>query len=428
MSEILRVEKFAGMKSAEIELGKMNLFIGPQATGKSVCAKLLYFFKNFPQELINSIVEEGAERSAAGFERRMIERFVRYFPPDSWSSAPFTLEYETNGLTFSVARASSTSSKLTSEYPREILQSHQKARAVYKELRQTQRENDESELHTPSPELILKNRIYFRIKKAAGSHSCAQQVFVPAGRSFFANIQATIFSLFSNENAIDPFLIEFGQRYELARRRKYPFLATSEKKAFLARFDALNHMVLGGKYRLVREEDVLIHSDGRRVRMVNASSGQQEMLPLSIVLRSLPMRWTYYGCTVYIEEPEAHLFPKSQRTIVDLIALVFNASQGKHQFVITTHSPYILTAFNNLIHAGSLAKRLHKSKKKLNRLFEKVPREQVLPPSEVRAYAFQNGGVESLLSEDTGLISADVIDQVSEDLAVQFGDLLEVEG
>ncbi|MBD2137976.1 ATP-binding protein [Anabaena sp. FACHB-1237] len=39
-----------------------------------------------------------------------------------------------------------------------------------------------------------------------------------------------------------------------------------------------------------------------------------------------------------IEEPEAHLFPASQKHIVSLMSQVFNTTNRKHKFIITTHN------------------------------------------------------------------------------------------
>jgi predicted ATPase len=50
-----------------------------------------------------------------------------------------------------------------------------------------------------------------------------------------------------------------------------------------------------------------------------------------------------------VEEPEAYLFPVAQKQIIDLIALL--ANQNENQVIVTTHSPYILSSFNNLLYA-----------------------------------------------------------------------------
>ncbi len=43
--EKLLIHNFAGLKEVTIEVSPITGFIGPQASGKSVIAKLLYFFR-----------------------------------------------------------------------------------------------------------------------------------------------------------------------------------------------------------------------------------------------------------------------------------------------------------------------------------------------------------------------------------------------
>jgi predicted ATP-binding protein involved in virulence len=131
--------------------------------------------------------------------------------------------------------------------------------------------------------------------------------------------------------------------------------------------------------------------------------------------------------TVYIEEPEAHLFPLAQKSIVELIASVFNYStRCKIQFIITTHSPYILTSFNNLIHAGSILNKNLSSIKK-SKLYKVVPKEQILKPGLVNAYSLDHEGCKNLFCKETGLITSNVIDSVSNNIAIQFDQLLNID-
>ncbi len=45
MAERLIIRNFAGIDEIDIELGRINIFIGAQASGKSICVKCLYFSK-----------------------------------------------------------------------------------------------------------------------------------------------------------------------------------------------------------------------------------------------------------------------------------------------------------------------------------------------------------------------------------------------
>ncbi len=90
--------------------------------------------------------------------------------------------------------------------------------------------------------------------------------------------------------------------------------------------------------------------------------------------------------------------------------------------VITTHSPYILTSINNLLQAGKLYGAADPpTKRKLNQI---LPESNSFKPGEVAFYALEDGHAKSILDPETGLIDATAIDQVSDDIAVQFDELL----
>lgn len=125
-----------------------------------------------------------------------------------------------------------------------------------------------------------------------------------------------------------------------------------------------------------------------------------------------------------IEEPEAHLFPAAQKKIVELLGLVFNNARSPLQLIITTHSPYVLTSLNNLIQASIISKNSAKSKELVNKI---IPKEIIIENSFLNAYAFKEGKAESIIDNETGLIYSEYLDLVSEEIAVQFDQLLDVE-
>jgi predicted ATPase len=55
MEERLIIRNFAGIMNIKVEIKKINIIIGPQASGKSVCAKLLFFFKSFVWHIASAI-------------------------------------------------------------------------------------------------------------------------------------------------------------------------------------------------------------------------------------------------------------------------------------------------------------------------------------------------------------------------------------
>jgi hypothetical protein len=264
------------------------------------------------------------------------------------------------------------------------------------------------------------------ISHGIGQIGIYSQFFIPAGRSFFANLQGSIFTLLANKISIDPFLLGFGSLYEPVR---FLYIVNKGNADKDKQFDDLAESIICGKYLYEKAKDYIIASDGRKIDVAHSSSGQQETLPLILILKSLPFikpRWGGAGKTVYIEEPEAHMFPTAQRNIVELIATVFNESKDL-QFFITTHSPYVLTAINNLLQAGQLQAQLEKAEdmERLDALKQIVPPERRLNLEDVAVYSLSDKGCEMIIDQETGLIQTNIIDTVSDELSIQFGKLLD---
>lgn len=401
MSEYLKIENFAGIASLFIELSNINILIGPQATGKSVCAKLLYFFKSIPSELTDSI------ESPEILNTRLQEKFRQYFPLAYWPESGFKINYEINELRFEVSRPKG-SRKLTIKLPEFYIGLLRKFSLEAQEEKRTALE----EVKTPHSAFFIRRRMLKEIVSKADDTS-AFPIFIPAGRSFFALLQSSIFSLLSANKEFDPFILEFGSFYEFIKdfRSSHP-----EEKS-----DSLIKCMLNGEFVRVEKEDFIKHDDGRKILLSHASSGQQEILPLILLLDSLRFRFNL-GAAVFIEEPEAHIFPSAQRQVIELLAKTFN-SRKNLQFVITTHSPYIITSLNNLIYASTLKKKLTGGQ--ITKLHRIVSKDKIIDSEKVKAYSFGEGTCHSLTDPETGLLLTTVIDEVSDALSVQFGELLE---
>jgi hypothetical protein len=81
---------------------------------------------------------------------------------------------------------------------------------------------------------------------------------------------------------------------------------------------------------------------------------------------------------------------------------------------MTTHSPYVLSAINNLIFAYKVA---HEVPEKAEEVAKIIPREQWLNPEDVAAYYVGDGTVTSIMEDEVGLIGENELDAISEDIA-----------
>ena len=90
MEEKLIVRQFAGIGSIDLDINKINIIIGPQASGKSVCAKLLFFFKSLIWQIVATVENEDTKRSLDSLYKK---KFEEYFPPEYWGDKSFLIRY-----------------------------------------------------------------------------------------------------------------------------------------------------------------------------------------------------------------------------------------------------------------------------------------------------------------------------------------------
>ena len=431
--ERIEIKNFAGIKEVSLEVKQINILIGPQASGKSIIAKLLFYFKNFVFEIISAAQQLDNKRD---LDKNYKQKFKEYFPPLFWGNKDFEIKYYTEKEFIVISRKKSTTKKKVSEIILKYSDFYKEALTAFRDF--IKKENEEIVEQENPFTLMSRSRYYVNLQRIFLSSLVEElnkkniafsQLYIPAGRSFFANLKNSIFTFLSESNTVDPFLTDFGVYYE---KIKSPLMLEmfnskiSDKGQLYREIKLLNEKILCGKYVQKQGEDYLNVAEDRTITVANSSSGQQETLPLVLILRTMAlMELNNRGDSIYIEEPEAHIFPTAQKNIVELISTVYNARKDSLQFLITTHSPYILTALNNLLQAGILA--TDATEEKIKQISLHVLKSRFLTPQEVAVYSLENGYCKSIIDEETGLIDTNIIDEVSNELAIQFDELLELE-
>ena len=415
--ETIYIENFAGIKKMDFDFKSINILIGPQGSGKSVTVKLMYFFKNFINEIVKNIENEESKRD---LDKNQKEIFLNFFPKETWPKDDFLIVYKNNITSISLKKVDS---KIIFEYPENLKKLLKKGKKIY--TSEKAKYANDHKISNFRFKRELSDKIKKCIQEELGVESTFEQFFIPAGRSFFANIQSTIFSFLSDNRSLDPFLIEFGSFYESLKRYYNDIIVNNNSPQRQDKeFDELTSQILSSNYLREKEKDYLIHKDSRKVNLTNASSGQQETLPLIIILKALNyISSSGGGFTLYIEEPEAHLFPTAQKRIVELLARTFNSKNRNFQIFITTHSPYILSSFNNLIYAGNLAENIKYS----TRVEDVISPKEYLESYLFSVYSLRNNVRSYLIDEETKLITTTILDSVSDDISIEFDKLLNIE-
>jgi hypothetical protein len=131
------------------------------------------------------------------------------------------------------------------------------------------------------------------------------------------------------------------------------------------------------------------------------ASGQAEAWPIFVVCAVYSA--LREGVTFYIEEPETHLHP---RALVTMVNAFVHLLKNKSKLVITTHSPYFLYALDNAIleSRGDLK-------------------------DSIAAYRLtRDGACYDIVDHDSGLVDAEELEEVADELGGRFEELLDEGG
>jgi predicted ATPase len=431
--ERLVVKNFLSINHADMEIKGFNVVIGPQARGKSVLVKLLYFFKeDFSRSFIENVRSFGGKRE---LNKALHEKFEKIFPRAYWATQPFVVEYCHDDLCIRVENRKRTKSDaknlLAISYPEHINRYQGILKRKYKnglEDLEHQAQKDRRPSSFRDERHVFWECVTSHMVESEYSKYFEKQFFIPASRSFFANLQKNIFSFLASNIDIDPFLKEFGSTYEQSKRLyKNLFFVDRDDEEVINltnQLESLADEIMVGTYQHDKEQDWIVKKKGGRVNLANASSGQQEALPMLLVLSVSPIANMERRRGYYIEEPEAHLFPLSQRLIVSMLTLISNRTP--HQLFITTHSPYVLTAINNCILAGSV--RSSVGEDNYHAVDSVLPKDQHLIFSDVGAWTIDDGGnVISVVDDENKIIGPSVIDGVSNQFEHVTNALLDIQ-
>ena len=423
MDESLEVSSFMVLRRASIEVKRINVLIGRQANGKSLIAKLVYFFRRIPNQFFDAIKDQHSKRE---FDKSILRDFEGRFPRYAWEGSSFELKYQSGGIEILIRGLKGASGKtnLNIEYSDSLVKLfNSKKRAYAKRLEEYSLDEHPRRRLTNYQAQVMYEAVVDPIKQGEHGRFFSSSVFVPASRSFFANLQKNIFTFMASNLDIDPFLKEFGSLYETSKRYYRAAYFPREPDHLAEELDRSIESIIAGKYEFDDDQD-WIATKGSRVNLVNASSGQQEALPMLLTLAIWPfIRGDSDGSLFFIEEPEAHLFPTSQSRIVSMLtALYANLNVG---FFVTTHSPYILSSLNNNILAGDV-----KSKGRINdsEFIELSGGGYPVSFEDVAAYTISNGIAKSISDPEFRMIGAEVLDEVSDHFQEVMHTLLQRDG
>ena len=126
----------------------------------------------------------------------------------------------------------------------------------------------------------------------------------------------------------------------------------------------------------------------------------------------------YMATNLFIEEPEQNLFPISQQELMKFLVEKINSiniyDDWYSSLTVTTHSPYIITAFNLMMKAHQALKANSKKTSQLitNNIFVDIDK--------IQAYYIESGRMHNIVDEELNMISGVDLDKASDLVEDQF--------
>jgi predicted ATP-dependent endonuclease of OLD family len=408
------IDKLGPVKRAELTVNDFMVFVGSQATGKSTIAKVIFFFRTIKDDILSLVIKKSTINTYGGslitnFQTDMYnllrDKFLGTFGSSLAMDDDMQLEYEYYKDTYIRIKLENQpegfrnfvkldNSRNISDFFMQI----EKALARYRE---SISESEITSIKEEAAQLFHDNR---------------EIVYIPAGRSMITLLATQWNYIYSTLDDVQKRTIDLCTRSYLENIIKQRpnfvrgllgiehdnYIKARKNEDVLTKAKELSKGILKGDYRFSDGEDRLDIGKDHYVKINFASSGQQEALWIVNLL----FYYLVQGNPTFfiIEEPESHLFPDSQKLIVELISIVNNAG---HSVLITTHSPYVLGSINNLIYAGLLPEICGEAAERI------LDRNLWLKKDCISGWLVKEGGIENCIDDEIGLVRNELIDEIS---------------
>ncbi|MBQ3945086.1 MAG: AAA family ATPase [Alphaproteobacteria bacterium] len=425
----ITIKNVGPVKDVKLDLNKVNVFMGPQSSGKSTIAKIISYCSWYEK---NTIL---GTRPNVNFYKDLIDFHNledNYFSDDS------LIEYKSPNchIIFSGKKGVPVS-VVTKVGPKRIFRNEKieyipaernivsvpgigqytesrnnVLNFLYDWFRAKRNKKEENKYTLPLTSLNCVSYYYVQDEDS-------DKLLLEDGKEI--KLQHASSGLMSVTPLIMVFNYVIGEIY-FERRTQSPF-ETINIESKIESLDLPDKEILK---KLTSQTKVLNEAKEKLLKKKITSEQQAEINELmrsvndlqKKIVNSLGFDSDYNYTKLIIEEPELNLFPEAQRDLMYYMLESLVKDKRDHQLVLTTHSPYILFALNNCMMGGLVKKNISPKERKTFASFKSW-----IDPKKVSIYEIHNGTLKCIQDED-GIIEDNYLNQAYKDNSSEYMSLL----
>ena len=425
----LVIKNIGAIKHIEFEVNRINVFMGPQSSGKSTISKILCHCQWVEKTCFLN------EKQLENYQKQDVfyDSLIEYHKLDGYFHKNASIKYEGEAMTITYTHSSK---KTTIKLKDKMFFSYPKICYIPSER------NFVAGVHNFSKYNERNNvLLYFAydwldakedIKKLDLSHILSKDVsyenindkdyiFDNGAKLLLTNASSGVQSVLPLFQTIIYMLSNlYNKQRTLSPSKEMVKNDLSNKIAMIANMIAHGESI--GKFKKYSNTLISIFRmlESHDVKVINRLSDlSPEALSNNIynAVHIIERLFNYHYTQLFIEEPEQNLFPDTQQDFIYWLLEIIQKDK-EHSAIITTHSPYILFALNNCMMGGLVRNNIPKKY-----IFDFASRSAWINPKLVSVFELNNGSIRHIQDSD-GIIEDNYLNKAYKKNSEEYLDLL----
>ncbi len=400
----LSIKNIGPIKDIDIELNRVNVFIGPQSSGKSTISKIISFCQWLEKDLV---VRQGLDHVD---ERLLVKILIKYHNISDYFSPASEFRYQSRAIDLEYAGG-------------KVRLSRMPGFAEAKVSKNSYIPAERNVIALPGiaslewPQFYLRNFLFDWLS--------VRSKFSRDNALRLRNLGVCYYYRESDgENVL---VLDDGRGSELHLDQASSGLQSATPLyvmlEYLTRWIYENDDDRSFEKQQRLDEGTVRRMVEALMRAASAGESDKAIVGRLRSMQSAAGRPSFSN--IVIEEPEQNLFPQTQAGLMyDILAMI---DHGRDNLVLTTHSPFILYALNNCMLAWTVRGRMDAD-------IDIDPSEKSwLDPALVSVWELRDGHIESYdgrrnatIQDSDGLVRGNYFDRVMGNIMADFSSLIDL--